>query len=155
MKTILTGLAALSLAALIGCSGDHSGSGVSNKVGGPGATVSSDRGGSILGPKEGQFELSVPKLSTHIKQGASDVVTISINRGKNFDEDVALTFSDVPDKVTLDPKAPTIKKGDENVKVTVKVADDAGLGDHDIKVTGKPTQGPEAAKTFKITVEKK
>ena len=113
MKTIFAGLMALSLAALVGCSGDHN-SAASNKVGGPGATVSSDRSGSILGLKEGEFSLSPPLLSTHIKQGASDVVTIGIKRGKNFDEDVALSFSGVPDHVTLDPKAPTIKKGDEN-----------------------------------------
>jgi hypothetical protein len=153
MKTIFAGLAALSLAALVGCSGDHN-SGASNKVGGPGATASTDRSGSILGLKEGEFSLS-PTMSTHIKQGASDIVTIAIKRGKNFDEDVALSFSSVPDHVTLDPKAPTIKKGDENVKVTVKVGDEAALKDHEIKVTGKPTKGPEAANTFKITVEKK
>jgi hypothetical protein len=39
--------------------------------------------------------------------------------------------------------------------VTVKVGDEAGLGDHEIKVTGKPTKGPEASHSFKVTVEKK
>jgi hypothetical protein len=154
MKTIFAGLLTLSLAALVGCSGDHN-SGATNKVGGLGATGSTDRSGSILGLKEGEFSLSPPLFSKKIKQGASDHVTIEIKRGKNFDEDVALSFSGVPEHVTLDPKAPTIKKGEENAKVTVKVGDDAGLGDHEIKVTGKPTKGPEAANTFKITVEKK
>ncbi|HEX5271044.1 MAG TPA: hypothetical protein VFW33_11170 [Gemmataceae bacterium] len=155
MKTFCTGLVLLALAALVGCTGsDGSGSG-SAKVGGPGATVSSDRGGSLLGPKEGEFKLDPPKLSTTIKQGASDVITIGISRGKNFDEDVALSFEKVPDHVTLDPKAPVIKKGDKDAKVTVKVADDAGLGDHEITVVGKPTKGPEATNTFKIKIDKK
>jgi uncharacterized membrane protein len=144
----------LALAALVGCSGDQSGAG-SARVGGPGATVSSDRSGSILGPKEGEFSISPPKLSTKIKQGASDVATISISRGKNFDEDVAISFDKVPDHVTLDPKAPTIKKGDKDVKVTIKVGEDAGLGDHEIAVTGKPSKGPAVNEMFKITVEKK
>ena len=143
----------LALGALAGCSGDNSGTG--NKVGGPGATVSSDRSAPLLGPKEGEFSLSLPLLSTKIKQGASDVVTIGIKRGKNFDEDVTLSFDKVPEHVTLDPKSPTIKKGDKDVKVTVKVGDDAGLGDHEIAVTGKPTKGPEVNDKVKITVEKK
>jgi uncharacterized membrane protein len=153
MKTICTGLVMLALGALVGCSGSSTGTG--GHVGGPGATVSSDRSAPLLGPKEGQFELSPPTLSTKIKQGGSEPVTISIKRGKNFDEDVALSFDKVPDHVTLDPKAPTIKKGEKDVKVTVKVGDDAGLGDHDIMVTGKPTKGPEVTEKLKVTVEKK
>jgi hypothetical protein len=156
MKTFCTGLVLLALAGLIGCSGEHSGAG-SAKVGGPGATASSDRSGSIFGPKEGEFSLHPDKriLSTKVKQGASEVVTIDITRGKNFDEDVALSFSGVPDKVTLDPKETVIKKGQENAKVTVKAGDDAGLGDHEITVTGKPTKGEKTSTSFKITVEKK
>jgi uncharacterized membrane protein len=145
----------LALGALVGCSGDQSGAG-SAKVGGPGATASSDRSGSILGPKEGEFKLKVPLLlSTKVKQGASEVLTIGIDRGKNFDEDVALSFDKVPDKVTLDPKDPVIKKGDKEVKVTIKAAEDAGLGDHEITVKGKPTKGEPVADKFKLTVEKK
>ena len=89
------------------------------------------------------------------KQGESKVVDIGIKRGKNFDEDVALSFSNVPKDVTTDPTAPIIKKGEENAKVTVKVGENAGLGDHEITVTGKPTKGESASKDFKITVEAK
>jgi uncharacterized membrane protein len=144
----------LALGALVGCSGDQSGGG-SARVGGPGATVSSDRSAPLLGPKEGEFSLHTPLLSTRVKQGASDIVTISVKRGKNFDEDVALSFDKVPDHVTLDPKAPTIKKGDNDVKVTIKAGEDAGLGDHEITVTGKPTKGPGVNEKLKLTIEKK
>ncbi|HKI34686.1 MAG TPA: hypothetical protein VKA46_22710 [Gemmataceae bacterium] len=153
MKWFCAGFVTLSLAVLVGCSGDHSAS--SNKVGGPGATVSSDRGEPLFGPKEGEFSLHTPTFAAKIKQGASDVVTIGIKRGKNFDEDVALSFSKVPDHVTLDPKNPVIKKGDTEAKVTVKVGEEAGLGDHEITLRGQPTKGPEVGGTFKITVEKK
>jgi uncharacterized membrane protein len=144
----------LALGALLGCSGDQSGAG-SARVGGPGATASSDRSAPLLGPKEGEFTLHTPTFSTKVKQGASDVATISIKRGKNFDEDVALSFDKVPDHVTLDPKAPTIKKGENDVKVTIKVGEEAGLGDHDITVTGKPSKGPGVNEKLKLTVEKK
>ncbi len=156
MKTLCTGLVTLALAALVGCTGSDGGTGPgSAKVGGPGATHSTDKSAPITGAKEGQFELSTPTLSTKIKQGASDVVTIGIKRGTNFDEDVALTFEKVPDHVTLDPKAPVIKKGDKDVKVTVKVGDDASPTDHEITVIGTPTKGDKASAKFKITVEKK
>jgi uncharacterized membrane protein len=154
MKGLFTGLVMLSLTAFVGCSSSNSGT--SNKVGGPGATQEgTDRKGSILGPKEGEFSLSPPTFAKKIKQGASDVVTIEIKRGKNFDEDVALSFDGVPDHVSLDPKLAAIKKGEENAKITVKVGEGAGLGDHTITVTGKPTKGEPASAKFTLTVEAK
>lgn len=153
MRTFCTGLVLLALGAMVGCSGSSTGTG--GHVGGPGATNSTDRSAPLLGPKEGQFELSPPTFSKKIKQGASEPVTIGIKRGKNFDEDVALSFDKVPDHVTLDPAAPTIKKGEKDVKVTVKVGETAGLGEHDIMVTGKPAKGPSVTEKLKITIEKK
>ena len=47
------------------------------------------------------FSLSVPRLSTSIKQGESKVVSIGIDRVKNFDQEVALSFGDLPRGVTL------------------------------------------------------
>jgi hypothetical protein len=147
----------LALAAFVGCSGDHSTGPGTAKVGGPGATASTDRAGSLLGPKEGEFSLHPDKrfLSTKVKQGASEVVTIDISRGKNFDEEVTLSFSGLPDHVTVDPKEPVIKQGGDNAKVTFKVGDDASPTDHTITVTGKPTKGEKATTTFTLTVQKK
>ena len=52
---------------------------------------------------------------------------------------VALSLEKVPDHVMLDPKSPVIKKGDKDVRVTVKAGAVAGLSDHEITVVGKPT----------------
>jgi hypothetical protein len=101
------------------------------------------------------FSPTVPNFATRIKQGESKEVTIGIKRGKNFDQDVALKFDGVPTGVTFDPATPTIKHGDADAKVKVKVADDAALGDFKVKVTGKPSKGEEATNELKLTIAKK
>jgi uncharacterized membrane protein len=154
MKKLFTSLALLSLVSLVGCGGP-SGTGVTNKVGGPGAKGDTDRSGSVVGQKDNTFSLDTPNLETNIKQGESKVIEIGISRGTNFDQDVTLSFADVPKGVSLDPSSPVLKKSEKNVKVTVKAADDAAIGHHVIKVTGKPASGPEASNTFKLEVKQK
>jgi hypothetical protein len=101
------------------------------------------------------FELDVPLLSTSLTQGETKSVAIGISRDKTFVEDVVLEFLGVPTGVSLDPKAPVIKNGEAEAKVTLTAADDAALGDFAIKVIGQPTKGPKASNEFKITVSKK
>ena len=124
--------------------------------GGPGATgqTGREKGGTIT-QAEDTFSLDPPNTATTIKQGESKQVTIGIRRGKNFAEDVALSMDGLPKGVTADPASPAIKKGEEKATVTLKAADDAALGDFEVKLRGKPTKGAEAANTLKITVDKK
>jgi hypothetical protein len=92
--------------------------------------------------------------STSLKQGEAKTVSISIKRDKTFDQDVALTFADLPKGVTLAPNAPVIKHGEAETEVTFTGTDDASLGKFDIKVTGHPAQGAVASNEFKLTVAK-
>lgn len=101
------------------------------------------------------FTLSVPRLSTTLKQGETKTVAIAIKRDKSFDQDVALTFGEMPAGVTLEPNATVIKHGDEQMEFTLTGADDAALGNFDIKVTGHPAKGADASNEFKLTVAKK
>jgi hypothetical protein len=109
----------------------------------------------LYGEADDTFNLSVPFLSTTLKQGETKAVSMGIKRGKNFDQDVGLKFDGLPKGVTLDPASPVIKHGDTEAKLTLKAADDASLGDFTVKVTGHPTKGPDASTEFKITVDKK
>ena len=59
-------------------------------------------------------------MSTTLHQGETKDVSIGIERGKNFDEDVTLKFADGPEGVTLDSASPVIKHGDTETKVTLK-----------------------------------
>jgi hypothetical protein len=145
MKNVLAGLA---LVTLVTCNGCDKGT-----PGGPGTTNANSKK-SVLGPDDDTFTLSVPKLSTPLKQGETEASSIGIKRGKNFDQDVKLTFDDVPKGVSIDPARPVIKHGDEEVKMTFKAADNASLGDFTIKVTGHPAKGSDATNEFTITVSK-
>ena len=100
------------------------------------------------------FTLSLPLLSTSLKQGETKTVSIGIKRDKNFDQDIALKFGDMPTGVTIKPDAPVIKRGEEEVQFTLTGADDASLGDFTIKVTGHPEKGTDSSNEFKLTVAK-
>jgi hypothetical protein len=145
MKSACTTLSVAALIALAGCN--------KGTEGGPGASKSSNKSG--IGQAEDTFNLSVPTLATKLKQGEAKVVTISIKRGKNSDQDVTLNFAGVPQGVTLDPASPVIKHSDTETKLSAKATDDAAVGDFTITVTGHPAKGADATNDLKLTVEKK
>ncbi|MBY0589631.1 hypothetical protein K2X85_20860 [bacterium] len=97
------------------------------------------------------FKLSAPRTSS-IKQGAQQSVAIGIKRDKTFDQEIAVTFVDLPTGVTIEPSAPVIKVGEAETNVTMSAANDAALGDFAIKVTGHPAKGADASKEFTLTV---
>ncbi len=143
MKIALTSALLMGIVLLTGCNNRSS-------EGGPGATSKSP----VVGQTENTFKISVPNAT--VKQGESKDIDIAIDRGKNFDQDVALKFSDLPTGISIDPSAPTIKHGDKDVKVTVKAADDAAIGDFkNVKVTGHPDKGSDTTVDMKISVSKK
>ena len=146
MKSSFAGLAMMTLAALTGCT--------QGTPGGPGTT---DTGGKkpAYGQADDTFNLSVPLTSSSLQQGEQMEATVGIKRGKNFDEDVALKFADVPEGVTLEPASPMIKHGDTDAKITFTAGDEAPLGDFRVKVTGHPTKGGDAQIEFKLTIAAK
>jgi uncharacterized membrane protein len=146
MKSLFAGLMVTAVVVLTGCNQDT--------PGGPGATERTANK-PIVGQADDTFNLDVPKMSTKLKQGETKDVSISVARGKNFDEDVTLKFAGVPKGVTLDPASPVIKHGDKEAKITLKVADNASLGDFTVKVTGEPSKGMAASSELKITVAQK
>jgi uncharacterized membrane protein len=146
MKRIYLSIGGLLLVSLIGCTGSGTPGGGSS-----GSNTSKP----LVGTADDNFTLDTPNLATSLKQGEVKEITISIKRGKNFGEDVKLTFSDPPKGVSFEPAAPMIKAGDSEAKVKIKAADDAALDKHTITVTGKPTKGAEAANKFDIKIDKK
>ncbi len=158
MKTLCTALVLLASAALVGCN-NHSSTGTSEKhPGGPGVTNPSQKEPLFGGTNENEFKLNPPHTATHLKQGEAKQVTIGITRGQNFDQDVTLKFSgspDMPKGVSFEPASPVIKHGDKEAVVTVKAADDAAVGDFNVKVDGHPTKGKDATTTLEIKVDKK
>jgi uncharacterized membrane protein len=159
MKRTIWTLAAMAGAA-IGTMGCNNGT-----PGGPGADNDKDKDKekpSVLQQAEdaviqheGTYSLTMPLLTTRIKQSEDKVVAVGIRRGKNFDEDVTVKFEGAPTGVTIDPATATIKHGEKETKVNIKAANDAALGESTIKVTGHADKGQDASNDLKIIVEKK
>ena len=143
MKSLFTGLAVMTLAALTGCS--------QGTPGGPGTTGKQP----AYGQADNTFNLSVPIFSSSLQQGEQTEATVGIKRAKNFDEDVALKFAAVPKGVTVEPASPVIKRGDTDAKITFKAEDEAALGDYTVNLTGHPTKGTDAQIEFKLTITAK
>jgi uncharacterized membrane protein len=150
MMRSLAGLLVVALVAFAGCN--------RGTPGGPGATDPSSKN-AYFGENDDTFNLNVPSSlpfkSTSLHQGGKTEVVISISRGKNFDQDVALKFAGMPSGVTMDPASPDIKHNQTEVKLTFTAADDASLGDFTVKVAGEPTKGGIAKNEFKVTVGKR
>ena len=150
MRKLLTVLAVGTLTALLGCNN-------AGTPGGAGATKKDKDGNPVksrVTTAEDTFTLKTPMTSTSIKQGEKTNVKIGISRGKNFGEDVALSFSEPPKGVTISPAKASLPAGENEVTINVEAAKEAALGDFVITVTGKPAKGPDAQNTFKITVKK-
>jgi len=116
--------------------------------GGPGVTGSAP----TYGQAENTFNLSVPMMATTVQQGESVEATVGIKRGVNFDQDVALQFSDLPKGVTVEPAAAKITKGQSETKVKFVATETSAVGSSKVKITGKPTTGGDAQVDFSLTV---
>ena len=149
MKKILSVAVCAVLVTLMGCDQGTSG--------GPGATTPKpeegvlEQAGNMMKQAEDTFSLNVPSTSLH--QGESATVTIGIDRGKNFSEEVSLKLGELPKGVSVDPTSPVIKHGDSDATFELKAAEDAALGDFTVSVTGHPTKGADAVAEAKITVK--
>lgn len=145
MKMSLMSLIALGLVTLVGCG--------SGKPSGPGAVP--DNSNRVVGPTENTFTLETPTLSTKVQQGETKEATISVSRGKNFDQDVTLKFENVPAGVTITSANLMLNKGDKETKLVIAAADDAMPGDYTVKVVGHPATGADATNELKLTITKK
>lgn len=146
MKSYIAGFAVMTLAALAGCT--------QGTPGGPG-TQGTTANRPTYGQAEDTFNLSVPVMTSSLQQGNQMEATVGIERAKNFDEDVALKFADVPKGMTIEPANPVIKHGDTDAKIMFHATDDARVGEYKVKVTGHPTKGGDAQIEFKLAIAAK
>ncbi len=143
MKSTFAGFALVALTALAGCS--------QGTPGGPGTTDKAP----TYGQANDTFNLSVPLKTSTVQQGKQTETMIGVKRGKNFDEDISLRFTDIPPGVTIEPGSMMIKHGDSDAKFTFKAGDNAPIGDFLIKITGHPTKGSDAEVEYKLKIAAK
>lgn len=146
MKKFAILIASCAAGALCGCSQDST-------PGGPGTALPESEK-PMIGQTENTFTLTVPRIATSVKQGEMDTVTIGIDRGTNFSQDVSLSFDNIPAGVRIEPTTAGIPKTEEDVELTVHAALDAALGDFIVKVTGQPDEGAAAMADLSITIAK-
>jgi len=153
MKKSQYALVAMALIGVVGCNeSTKGGPGVQSPSGIQNQTTNKP----VVNESRETFTLRMPVGSTSEKQGESQLVSIAINRGTNFDDDVQLSFSNLPTGVTLDPMNPTITRSDKEAKINITAADDASVGDFIINVNAHPMKGGADAKgEFKLSISAK
>jgi uncharacterized membrane protein len=108
-------------------------------------------GGSAKGE---EFKIAVPMFDTKMKQGEVKNVTIFLERGESFKQDVTLEIKlSKGEGVTFDPSKVVVKAGDKaDVQLMITAPKDAALGEYKVSVTGTPTTGESTSVEFKVKV---
>lgn len=132
MKKVIMIAATLVLAAVSGC------------------YSSSEKGGSML--KDEGFKIAVPTFSTELKQGETQSVTISLERGVYFKQDVRLLINTTKG-ISVNPTSIMVKAGDKpDVQLQIEAAKGAALGEYRVSVKGTPKFGSSTATEFNVRV---
>jgi uncharacterized membrane protein len=112
----------------------------------------SDKGGSAA--KGEGFKIAVPTFDTKIKQGETQKVAISLERGESFKQDVTMEIKLFKGKgITFEPAKIVVKASDAlDVQLMVTALKDANLGEYKVSVVGTPTTGEPTSVVFNVKV---
>ena len=132
MKTAITIVMTLVLATVYGCqSSSPQGGGMSKDVG---------------------FKVAVPTFSTEVKQGQTQSVTVSLERGDYFKQDVKLQI-EASKGIIVDPTKVLIKASESaDVQLRIATTMDTALGSYHVSVKGTPETGEPTSAAFTVTV---
>jgi len=115
-----------------------------------GCQSSSPRGGSEF--KDEGFKIAVPTFSTEVKQGEVQIVTVSLERGEYFKQDVKLQIK-AAKGISVDPTSVIIKaSGKPDVQLRIAAAQNAALGEYRVSVRGIPKTGEPTSTEFNVKV---
>ena len=132
MKTAITIVLTLVLVAVSGCQS------------------SSPQGGSVL--KGEGFKIAVPTLDTKLKQGETQNVTVSLERGESFKQDVKLKI-EASKGISVDPTKVMVKASDKpDVQLRIAAAQNAAFGEYSVSVKGVPKTGESTSTAFTVKV---
>jgi uncharacterized membrane protein len=133
MKTAITIVMTLALAAVCGCQ-----------------SSSSPRGGSVS--KGEGFKLAVPTFDTDIKQGEVRAVTVSLQRGAYFKQDVKVQIQ-ASKGISVDPTNVLVKASESpDIQLRIATTKDTALGAYRVSVKGTPITGEPTSTAFTVKV---
>jgi hypothetical protein len=148
MRVLWSGLL-VALVVMVGCKRE-------SEKGGPGADsnrAGKDNRGAEESSADNTFTLT--KLGNlKLEQGQRKEITVNLNRGSEFKQEVNITFKAPPD-VKIEPASATIKAGEKEHKFMVEAMPDAKVGDATVEVTGTPATGKTTKVDLTVTVQKK
>jgi len=131
MKTTVLSVMALALAIVVG-------------------GCESPRGGGMSGG-EG-FKISTPTFTTKVKQGETESVTISLNRGEYFKRDVTLEIK-ASKGISVEPTHALVRGNEQpDVHLRITAAKDADLGEYKVFVKGTPETGQPTSTEITVKV---
>jgi uncharacterized membrane protein len=154
MKKIIACCAATALFAFTGCDGNKSptGGGVSQAT--PPSKAARPTESDEASKKDATFRIVAPSGTTTIKRGDAKTVKISLDREKNFNQDVYLKIT-TPNGLTAEPAAPEIKASEKKAEVEVRIsaAKDAPVGEQTIRIVATPAEGKPTEVDLRVKVE--
>jgi uncharacterized membrane protein len=110
----------------------------------------SPRGGGMSGG-EG-FKISTPTFTTKVKQGETESVTISLNRGEYFKRDVTLEIK-ASKGISVEPTHALVRGNEQpDVHLRITAAKDADLGEYKVFVKGTPETGQPTSTEITVKV---
>ena len=102
--------------------------------------------------KEVGFKIAAPTFGTDIKQGETQNVTVSLERGEYFKQDVKLQIK-ASTGISVDPTSVIIKASDKpDVQLRIAVPKDAAIGEYRVSVKGIPKTGASTSTEFTVKV---
>jgi uncharacterized membrane protein len=115
-----------------------------------GCQSSSSRGGSVL--KGEGFKIAVPTYDTEVKQGDVRTITVSLERGESFKQDVRFQINTTKG-ISVDPTNILVKANEKpDVQLQIMVPKDAALGEYSVSVKGTPDTGEPTSTSFDVQV---
>ena len=132
MKTAIAIVMTLALAAICGCQSN------------------SPRGGGMT--KDVGFKIAVPTFDTEVKQGEVRAVTVSLQRGESFKQDVKLHIQ-ASKGISVDPTDLLVKASESpDVQLRIAATKDTALGAYLVTVKGTPRTGEPTSTAFTVKV---
>ena len=132
MRTAVTIVMTFALAAISGCQ------------------TSSPRGGGMT--KDAGFKIVVPTRETTVQQGDVRAVTVSLQRGAYFKQDVRMQIK-ASDGINVGPTNILIKASESpEIQVQIATTTNTALGSYIVSVTGTPKTGEPTSTAFTVKV---
>lgn len=123
-------------------------------VGVAGCAEEKDKGkGTVKGKDDKELTLSPPSDLT-LEQGGSKEVEVKITR-KKFDDAVKISFSDLPEGVSVKEGNTEIPKGADSAKFTLEAKDKATVQEGGRAKVKASSGDMKIEKEFKVNVKKK